>query len=156
MQKVTLTILLFSLLTVVGCKKEDDKEKDHTIEMKVNGVLWKATKNQVGILRRSDGYMSIGGQTETDNFILSKSTGVSGLGTYQIPAGSFNFIYVKNGVQKIYGWTSTYKLINVNITNVIGPVVLGFENIEADFSGVAYDQFGTDSVVITEGKLRYQ
>lgn len=156
MQKVTLSVFLFSLLAIVGCKKEVEKEKDHTLEMKVNGVLWKATKNQAGILRKSDGYMSFTGQTETDNFIISKSTGVFGIGTYQIPTGNFNFIYVKDGVQKIYGWSSTRKEINVEITNVIGPVVLGYENIEADFSGVAYDQFGTDSIVITEGKLRYQ
>lgn len=155
MKKTTLLVLLFTSLLIASCKKEESK-KDYTLEMKVNGVLWKATKSQVGLLRRSDGYMSISGETATDVFGFTKNTGVTGVGSYQIPAGNFNFIYVKDGVQKIYGWTSTPKLVNINITKIIGPPVLNFENIEADFSAVAYDQFGTDSVVITDGKLRYQ
>jgi outer membrane biogenesis lipoprotein LolB len=121
MKKTTLLSLLFASLIISSCKKEDGKEKDYTLEMKVNGVQWKATKNQTGLFRRSDGYLAVSGQTETDNFGFSKSSGVTGVGAYQIPAGSFNFIYVKDGVQKIYGWTSTPKLVNINLTNVIGP-----------------------------------
>lgn len=155
MNKATIGLLLFTSLFIAGCKKEDTK-KEYTLEMKVNGVLWKATKGQAGLLRRSDGYLSVSGQTETDNFGFSKSTGVTGVGRYQIPTGNINFIYVKDGVQKIYGWASTYKLVDINLTKVTGPIVLGFENIDLDFSAVAYDQFGTDSVVITDGKLRYQ
>jgi hypothetical protein len=48
MKKTILTALVVSLAFLNACKKEEVK-KDFTLEMKVNGVLWTATKNIAGL-----------------------------------------------------------------------------------------------------------
>jgi len=75
-----------------------------------------------------------------------------------MPSGSITVNYVKGGSLKIYTLSAsqpktkgsvTLKTINESgIPNVKYP--------EVDFSGVLYDPFNADSIVITEGKLRYQ
>ena len=157
MKKVTLAAILFSFILINACNKEDSNEKSFTLEMKVDGVLWTAAKNQTGIFTPSTGKLSLTGQKENEIINLNRDS-LTLNATSTMPSGSITVNYVKGGSLKIYTLSAsqpktkgsvTLKTINESgIPNVKYP--------EVDFSAVLYDAFNADSIVITEGKLRYQ
>jgi hypothetical protein len=157
MKKLTLTTILFSFVLINACNKEENSKKSFTLEMKVDGVLWTAAKNQAGLFTPSTGKLSFTGQKGDELVSLNKDS-VALNGTYAMPSGSITVLYTKGGSLISYSLSSskpktkgsvTLKSLNESgVTNVQYP--------EADFSGVLYDIFNADSIVITEGKLRYQ
>jgi hypothetical protein len=157
MKKITLTTILFSFVLINACNKEENADKSIILEMKVDGVLWTATKDQAGLFTPSTGKLIIGGQKGDELFSLSKESLALNV-TSAMPSGSITMNYLKGGNLRIYSLAAskpktkgsvTLKTLNESgVPNVQYP--------EVDFSGVLYDFLDVDSIVITEGKLRYQ
>jgi hypothetical protein len=156
MKKTILTALVVSLAFLNACKKEEVK-KDFTLEMKVNGVLWTATKNIAGLYNTSTNGINITGQKGDETIGLSRDN-VTGSSSYTIPTGSMTALILKAGTVIPYSANSSKPKSHGSVTFLTQSpsAVSNIKNIEADFSGVLYDSFNTDSVVITQGKLRYQ
>ena len=156
MNKTISILLLVAMVFINGCNKDED-EKDFTLEMKVNGVLWTATKNIAGLYNISTNGINITGQKGDENIGLSRDN-VTGLGTYAIPSGSLTSLMLKSGVVLPYSANSLRPQSHgtVTVLSISASALSDIKNIEADFSGVLYDTFNTDSIVITEGKIRYQ
>lgn len=157
MKKVTLIAILFSFVLINACNKDEKNEKVFSLEMKVDGVLWTAAKNQAGSYSSGNKKLSLTGQ-KGDEIINLNRDSVNLNGTYVMPGGSITVNYIKGGSLRIYS-------LSASKPNTRGSVTLktlndsGIPNVqypEADFSGVLYDSFNADSIVITEGKLRYQ
>ncbi len=151
-----ITAMVFSMVVLNSCKK-DEIEKTFTLEMKVNGVQWTATKNIAGIYNTSTNGINITGE-KGDELIALKSDNVTGTGTYTIPNVTMNALVLKAGSVLPYTVSSSKVKSHGSVTvlSVSNSAVSNIKNIEADFSGVLFDSFSNDSVVITEGKLRYQ
>ncbi|MFN8310765.1 MAG: hypothetical protein U0T73_12450 [Chitinophagales bacterium] len=150
-------LVILTILLTASCKKETT-QKVRTLEMKVNGVNWTATKNIAGYYNTASGGITITGQTADESISLTRDS-ISGFGTFAIPRGNINGLFLKNG--SLMPFTASSSASNshgsVRFFNRINDNALAnYENIEADFSGVLYNSFHTDSVVITDGKLRYQ
>lgn len=156
MKKGMIAAMVFSAMLLNGCKK-DNVEKELTLEMKVNGVRWVAAKNVAGLYNTSTNGINITGQTGDELVSVSRDN-VTGNGTYAIPSGNMNALVLKGGVVLPYTASSSKVKSHGSVTvlSQSSSAISYIKNIEADFSGVLYDSFGTDSVVITEGKLRYQ
>ena len=156
MKKGMIAAMVFSAMLLNGCKK-DNIEKELTLEMKVNGVRWVAAKNVAGLYNTSTNGINITGQTGDELVSVSRDN-VTGNGTYAIPSGNMNALVLKGGVVLPYTASSSKVKSHGSVTvlSQSSSAISYIKNIEADFSGVLYDSFGTDSVVITEGKLRYQ
>ena len=156
MKKGMIAAMVFGAILLNGCKKENE-EKVLTLEMKINGVRWVAAKNVAGLYNTSTNGINITGQTGDELVSVSRDN-VTGNGTYAIPSGNMNALVLKGG--SVLPYTASSSKIkshgSVTVLSQSSSAISYIKNIEADFSGVLYDSFGTDSVVITEGKLRYQ
>ncbi len=156
MKKGMIAIMVLGAILLNGCKK-DNEEKVLTLEMKVNGVRWVAAKNVAGLYNTSTNGINITGQTGDELVSVSRDN-VTGNGTYAIPSGNMNALVLKGG--SVLPYTASSSKVkshgSVTLLSQSSSAISYIKNIEADFSGVLYDSFGTDSVVITEGKLRYQ
>lgn len=158
MKKVAIIAIVFSFVLINACKKEEEKEKSFLLEMKIDGVLWTATKNQTGLYTPSSGKLSLTGQGTGDEIINLNRDSVNLNGTYAMPTGTITVNHIKGGTLRIYSLSAsqprtrgslTLKTINESrIPNVKYP--------EVDFSAVLFDGFNVDSIIVTEGKLRYQ
>lgn len=162
MKKTVLTAIVLSLVFLNACKKEEASRKEFTLEMKVNGVLWTAAKNQAGLYNTTEKKLTFTGQKGDDIFQLSKDS-MNGLGTYNLPSGTITLFLGTGAAQKQYSLSSSKPKTRGSVTlltttsNGTGLASLANQEYpEANFSGVVYDAFSVDSVVITEGKLRYQ
>ena len=94
MNKTISILLLLATVFINGCNKDED-EKDFTLEMKVNGVLWTATKNIAGLYNISTNGINITGQKGDENIGLSRDN-VTGLGTYAIPSGTLTCLVLND------------------------------------------------------------
>lgn len=139
-----------------ACKKEEIKEKSFSLEMKVNGVLWTATKNQSGLYTPSSGELILGGQKGEEIINLNRDS-VNLNGQFTMPSGNISVLYMKGGSLKMYTLSESKPNTNGSVTlKTINES--GIPNIkypEVDFSGILFDNFNVDSIIITEGKLRY-
>jgi hypothetical protein len=156
MNRMMITATVLSMLVLNACKKENT-DKVLTLEMKINGVRWVAAKNVAGLYNTSTNGINITGQTGDELVSVSRDN-VTGNGTYAIPSGNMNALVLKAGAVLPYTASSSKVKSHGSVTvlSQTSSAISYIKNIEADFSGVLYDSFGTDSVVITEGKLRYQ
>lgn len=157
MKKITLATILFSFVLINACNKEENAEKSFTLEMKVDGVLWTAAKNQAGLFTTSTGKLSVTGQKGDELFNLSKDSLALNV-TKAMPSGSITMNYLKGGNLRIYTLSAskpkTKGSVTIKTLNESG--VPNVQYPEVDFSAVLYDLLDVDSIVITEGKLRYQ
>lgn len=158
---LTMSILLSGFLLSCGNDDDDnnnDGQLETTLEMRVDGVLWVADQNQAGIISSNSSMLSMSGErNDVDNFGFSR-TNVSALGTYDLPPGTMTMILDEAGVSKIYSLSNPNAHASVTLTNKIDNqltgALAGFY-AEADFEGVLYNIINaSDSIVITEGKLR--
>lgn len=156
MKKGMIAIMVLGAILLNGCKK-DNVEKVLTLEMKINGVRWVAAKNVAGLYNTSTNGINITGQTGDELVSVSRDN-VTGNGIYAIPSGNMNALVLKGG--SVLPYTASSSKVkshgSVTLLSQSSSAISYIKNIEADFSGVLYDSFGTDSVVVTEGKLRYQ
>lgn len=152
----TISVLVFSAVLLSACKKENEERK-LTLEMKINGVLWVAEKNIAGLYNTNTNGINITGQ-KGDELISVFKDNVTGEGSYTIPSGNINALISKSGSILPYTASSSKPSSHgsVTILSQTSTAVSYIKDIEAEFSGVLYDPFNMDSVVITEGKLRYQ
>ncbi len=163
MKKTIFAIAIGCITIFSACKKNNSSSKQFTLEMKVNGTMWTATKNQVGLYDSQDKSISISGETDNDLFRLTKDAGVTGVGTFALPSGNMSLFIGTGAAQKQYTIFNASPKARGSVTLLnTTPNSSGLSSLantyypEADFSGVLYQVLGTDSVVITEGKLRYQ
>jgi len=162
MKRTILTAMIISMAFLNACKKEDASKKTFSLEMKINGVLWVAAKNQSGIYSTSVKSLSFTGQRGDDIFNFAKDT-VTGVGTYAMPSGNIALILGSGSSQKQYNLNSSkpksrgsVSFLNSSPNQTGLPSLASIEYPEVNFSAVLFDAFNVDSVVITEGKLRYQ
>lgn len=159
-----LGLLIFvSIAFLSACKKDSNTKKSFTLEMKINGVLWTATKDQAGIYNTQTKRINIGGAKGDETFVFSRDT-VNGVGTYSLPSGAMTMIISTGSSRFPYSVSSSnprsrgsLTLLNSTASSTTGnPNIDAMERPEANFSGVLFDTFNLDSIIITEGKLRYQ
>jgi hypothetical protein len=157
MKKLTLTTILFSFVLINACNKEENSEKTFTLEMKVDGVLWTAAKNQAGIFTPSTGKLSLTGQKGDEIVNLNKEALALNV-TSAMPSGTMTVNYTKGGNLRIYSLSASKPKTKGSVTlkTLNDSGVANVQYPEVDFSGVLYDLLDVDSIVITEGKLRYQ
>ena len=156
MKKIILTVVALSLVMINACTIEEIKGKVFSLEMKVDGALWTAEKYQIGLYTPSSGELILGGQ-KGEEIINFHRNSVNLNGPFTMPSGNISISYMKGDSLKVY-------LLSESKPNTNGSVTLktinesGMPNIkypEADFSGILFDISNLDSIIITEGKLRY-
>ncbi len=159
MKNSMLLVVIATLIGLNACKKDEGTSgsKDYTLEMKVNGTLWTAEKNQAGSYIPSRKSISLTGQ-KGDEIILLNRDSITSTGTYNMPSGSITVHYIKNGALKIYTLSSSKPKSHGSVTllSLTNSPLPDGQYPEANFDGVLYDSFNADSIVVTEGKLRYQ
>lgn len=153
-----LALAFTALIFITACKKEE-KEKDYSLELKIDGTAWVAEKNQSGVYSTNDKILTFGGEKENDDVFLASFTNVTNTGNYYIPSSGTINLTLHDGVGglKIYTSNKPDAHFELDFYNRIEEgSVFGLEYVELNFTGVLYNFSGApDSVVITDGKLRY-
>lgn len=159
------TIFIFcTAITICSCKKENASVSvKQQISLVADGVAYSVTTGDAGVIQadahiRADTVFQLDAEKGDKDFSINCNK-ISSSGTYTINKNNyslFNFAQWEDGSALFANSGGSNKShFTFTITNIAGSASDHVRYVEGNFSGVLYNLMQTDSVVITNGIIKF-